>query len=232
MPAPEYTMNSRLYAIASLVRDGSVVADIGTDHGYLISYLVGTGRCPSGYACDLNEKPLARARQTLAGHGLSESVKTFCTDGLQGFSAQDAAKVQDIVIAGMGGDLIAAILTAVPWTQNPNLNFVLQPMTKPEHLRRALYHGGFAIRHEKAVESAGFVYTVLSVHYTGKCRSLLPLEEWTGCMEPVDDASCVYLIRVRNLLQKKADGFSRAGRTDKASYYTALAKAVADKLST
>ena len=45
-------LDSRLSAVASLVRKGSVAADIGTDHGYLLCWLIQNGISPSGIAAD------------------------------------------------------------------------------------------------------------------------------------------------------------------------------------
>ena len=45
-------LDERLSAVASLVRNGKRVADIGTDHGYLVAYLVENGVCPGGIAAE------------------------------------------------------------------------------------------------------------------------------------------------------------------------------------
>ena len=56
-------LDERLQLVASFVRPGSVVADIGTDHAYLPVQLVKTGICPKAYACDLREGPFQNARK-------------------------------------------------------------------------------------------------------------------------------------------------------------------------
>ena len=50
-------LTRRLAALYNFVAPGRVVADVGTDHGYLIAELVESGRCPRGYACDINPQP-------------------------------------------------------------------------------------------------------------------------------------------------------------------------------
>ena len=45
-------LDSRLSAVASLVRDGKTVADIGTDHAYLLAFLLQEGRIEKGIAAD------------------------------------------------------------------------------------------------------------------------------------------------------------------------------------
>ena len=51
-------LDSRLSAIAALVRPGRPAVDVGADHGYLISYLAAKGIVPRGIACDINPQPL------------------------------------------------------------------------------------------------------------------------------------------------------------------------------
>ena len=53
-------LSKRLAAIASFVDDGLVVADIGTDHGFLPISLVQEGRVPRALACDVRKGPLPR----------------------------------------------------------------------------------------------------------------------------------------------------------------------------
>ena len=62
-------LDDRLSAVAGLVRNGKRVADIGTDHGYLVAYLVENGMCPSGIPADLRKGPLENARQTVIQQG-------------------------------------------------------------------------------------------------------------------------------------------------------------------
>ena len=65
-------LSNRLGQIARMVQPGSVVADIGTDHGQLMVYLAQNGTIRRGYACDINEKPLNKARQIIADYGLED----------------------------------------------------------------------------------------------------------------------------------------------------------------
>ena len=97
-------LDDRLKSVASLVRNGKRVADIGTDHGYLVAYLVENNICPCGIAADLRKGPLENARQTVIQQGLSDKIELILSDGLENISPDSC---DDIVIAGMGGNLIA-----------------------------------------------------------------------------------------------------------------------------
>ena len=50
-------LDTRLQAVADMVRPGSRVADIGTDHGYVVAHLLSVGKCPSAIAADLASSP-------------------------------------------------------------------------------------------------------------------------------------------------------------------------------
>ena len=215
----------RLRLAASLVRPGAVVADIGTDHGFLVCHLVGSGHCPRGFACDINPAPLQRARRTVENQDLSTRIELLLTDGMNGLQGKD---VDDFVIMGMGGELIAKILGSQPWAQNPHFHFVLQPMTRAEHLRRFLYQSGFAIQKEVAVMAGRFVYSIFSVTHTGFVREIEDLFAWTGLLwYNRDEESLVYLARVAAQLRAVADGLRRThGRAGDADHYHALAEEI------
>ena len=65
MNKAQFHLSGRLAAVAAMVSPGTVIADIGTDHGYVPAYLVGERICPRAVAIDINEGPLRHARQTV-----------------------------------------------------------------------------------------------------------------------------------------------------------------------
>ena len=187
-------LDPRLEALAQLVRPGARCADVGCDHGHLIAWLCASGRVPGGYACDINSKPLEKAAFALSQYGLTGRVKTVLCDGLAGIGP---GQVEDVVIAGMGGDLIWQIIAACPWSRDPALRFVLQPMTKGHRLRQALYAGGFTLLQERAAVAGGFAYTAMQAAYTGQRR-----------------AAQAYLARAAHLVGERLAGLRQAGRPE------------------
>ena len=157
------TLDKRLSAVAALVRQGSRLADIGTDHAYLPAYLVQAGVCPSAIASDIGAGPLEAARHTVTAAGLTSRIALRLGDGLSTVSAEE---VEDIAIAGMGGETIAAILEAAPWVQNEDIRLILQPMTRAEDLRRWLLQNGFAVMEEHLITDGRHLYPVLAAEYT------------------------------------------------------------------
>lgn len=157
------TLDKRLSAVAALVRQDSRLADIGTDHAYLPVHLVQAGVCPSAVASDIGAGPLEAARRTVTENGLTSEIALRLGDGLSTVSADE---VDDIAIAGMGGETIAAILEAAPWTQNEDIRLILQPMTRAEDLRRWLLTHGFSVLEEHLVTDGRHLYPVLAAQYT------------------------------------------------------------------
>ena len=162
-------LDDRLRTIGELIRPGARVADVGCDHGYLICALTEAGRIPGGIACDVKEGPLSQARHEIEQRTLSDRIDCRLGDGLSVVSSDEA---DDIVLAGMGGELIASILEACPWPDKSGKKFLLQPMTRAPLLRRWLYAHGYQIESETACMAAGRPYTVMLVSYTGKEVSL------------------------------------------------------------
>ena len=157
-------LDARLAAAAAYVRPGSTVADIGCDHGKLSAWLAGSGRCPLGFACDLREGPLQKARETCAPW--ADRVVFRLGSGLKVLAPGEA---QDIVIAGMGAETIMEILDAAPWVFDGRYNLILVPATKHSLLRRWLARRGFALQSETLCTAAGRWYAVMNARYTGIC---------------------------------------------------------------
>jgi len=193
----------RLSLCAEMVREGSRLADIGTDHAYLPIELCLDGRIPCALACDINPLPLRSAQENITRYGLSEKIQTRLSDGLKKVRSDE---VDDIVIAGMGGELIRDILAAAPWTKNGEKHLVLQPMTHHEDLVYWLYENGFEIISQKAVLDEGKYYTVLAANYTG---SIPPCDSYTalvGKLDLSDKNSRGFLHRSLHNLRNKSKG--------------------------
>ena len=76
------SLRPRLKMAADMVRCGSSLADIGTDHGYLPAWLVKSGKCKSAVAADLRKSPLENAAETIRIYGVEDKVSLRLSDGL------------------------------------------------------------------------------------------------------------------------------------------------------
>lgn len=133
------------------------MADIGTDHAYLPTYLIESGAVPSAIAGDVMPGPLEAARQTVEAAGLADRIELRLGDGLQ---VLRPGEVVTVTLCGMGGALMASLLEAVSLEGIERL--VLQPMESPERLRAWLTGHGWRIVHEELVEDAGRIYVVMA----------------------------------------------------------------------
>lgn len=160
----ELTLSPRLAAAAGMVRKGGEICDVGTDHALLPCrlYLDGERKLT---AADINEGPLLCAKQTVMHYiGKEDAVRLVLSDGLDKIDYAD-----DVIIAGMGGELIARIVLGCRFL-NENTHFILQPMTKAEVLRRELYKNGFYIEKELTARENNRNYVIMSVYFGGeKC---------------------------------------------------------------
>jgi tRNA (adenine22-N1)-methyltransferase len=114
-------------AIASFIHRGASVADIGTDHGFLPVYLAQNGLARSIIASDISAGSLEAARRSATNYGVSDKITFIVAPGLSGIKETD---VDTIVIAGLGGETIAAILNEAPWTRYSDIKLILQPQSK------------------------------------------------------------------------------------------------------
>ena len=73
----------RLLAIANMIFDGEIVADIGTDHAYLPIYLVKAGKATKIYATDIAKEPLSIAKTNLMNFNVIDDVELILADGIK-----------------------------------------------------------------------------------------------------------------------------------------------------
>ena len=158
------TPSARLCSALPYLTWGGAVIDVGTDHAYLPIYLVGQNISSRALACDINRGPIENAQRNIAAAGLNTKIDTLCTDGLHG---TEGFCPDDILIFGMGGELIIRILSEAPWVKNPNIGLVLQPMTRAHLLRRWLLENGFAIVGETIAHEDRY-YQTIAARYCGK----------------------------------------------------------------
>lgn len=161
-------LSPRLLTAVPYIRNVGLVADIGTDHAYLPIYLCESGRlsasaAPCAIAADIHRGPVERASLHIAAAGLSGRIRTVQTNGLTGLDVYDPA---DIIVFGMGGELIAAILAAAPWAHVPTREgfprrFILQPMTHADRLRAYLSAAGLTIVAETLSREGERIYQTL-----------------------------------------------------------------------
>ncbi len=212
-------ISKRLLCCASMVQPGSRVADIGTDHGYLGIYLLQSGAARHVIACDLRKDPLENARRNAKLFGVDGAMELRLSDGLEKILPDE---VDTVVMAGMGGDLIQKILSQCPWRKREGLQFILQPQSAGNVLRRWLCEDGFEIQREEPVQDGHFLYTVMDIRQ-GEPAPLTPGTEYASPALLASGSPLVgnYLARVENALQETVRGLTNAEkqRPERLAYF-------------
>ena len=199
-------LSSRLQLLADWVPQGKTFADVGTDHGYLPVWLRLHGRVPHAIASDLRKGPLERAKETGRIYG-ADGIDYRLANGLADIRPEEA---EVIAIAGMGGENIAGILTAAPWTADGKHTLLLAPHTKAEQLRRFLMERGYMIVREALVRDRGTIYPVMEV--TAGAMNLSVGQIYGGAKLLKDPLGDRYLIEKIIRLQGAVAGANRSGR--------------------
>ncbi len=158
-------LSKRLEAVASLVDEGAIVADIGTDHAYVPIDLVRRGIVSCAIAMDVNEGPLKRAARHVRAAGLGDKIELRLSDGLGALLPKEA---DCVILAGMGGGLVMRILKAHMDVTRSLKSCVLQPQSEIAKVRAFLLEEGFFIMDEQMIYEEGKYYPMMKALPPGK----------------------------------------------------------------
>lgn len=166
-------LSKRLQTVATHVPREARLADIGSDHAYLPVYLANHGRIQMAVAGEVARGPYDNATEEIKQAGLTDVIESRLADGLSAIESTD--NINTIVIAGMGGTLIANILTAGVKRLRDQERLILQPNVGEYKVRQWLQNNRYQIVDEDILEEDGHVYEVIvadpgveSVTYTAE----------------------------------------------------------------
>ncbi|MEJ8547994.1 tRNA (adenine(22)-N(1))-methyltransferase [Brevibacillus borstelensis] len=154
-----WMISRRLQTIARFCPKGARVADIGSDHALLASYLIREGIASFVVAGELNEGPYQAALKQIHTIQAQDKVSVRKGDGL---SVVSQGEVDVVCIAGMGGQLIVSILSAGADKLQGVSRLILQPNVGEEHVRRWLMENDWQLSAETILEEDGIIYEVLA----------------------------------------------------------------------
>jgi len=210
---PLFILGERLQLCASMVRPGAAMADIGTDHAYLPIWLAKQDLIAYSIAADVKLGPLQKAQINIQRYHVQNTVSARLSDGLNAIFAPEA---DDIVIAGMGGEMIIKIITDAPWLKDKQKHIILQPMTSAEQLREFLAEQGFAVLKEQAVVEDGRVYSALLAEYSTEKISVDELYPHIGKLDAGTPDNCAYIRRRVTNLEKRMHGLNLSQKKEEA----------------
>lgn len=156
----------RLNKICRMIEKNAIVADIGTDHGKVPLYLIETGKCKKVIATDISAKSLSKLEHILQTRGdwgdaylrRSSRIVLRVGDGLQCIRPYE---VNAVIVSGLGGQLIAEILTRSDEVARSLDYLVLQPNNGHRHLRHLLHEAGYRIVEEDDLIENGHYYPII-----------------------------------------------------------------------
>lgn len=127
-------ISQRLQTIINMAQTGNVMADIGTDHAYVPISLIKNKAYLKAIAADVNQNALMIAQKNIDLYGLSNVIDCVLSNGLENIDIS----LDCIIISGMGGEVIADILSKSLEKIYCAEHLILQAQSKPELLRKTL----------------------------------------------------------------------------------------------
>lgn len=145
----------RLDILVSYIDENKIVADVGADHG-ITSIKVYEEKNPKKViATDISANSLQKLRDKLENNNYN--IETIVTDGIYALNQE----VNQIIISGMGGFLIAEILERGIEVAKNAEKLILQPNNSQTHLRKWLHDNNFEIIDENICKEEGYFYNII-----------------------------------------------------------------------
>ena len=149
-------LSKRLQAIHDMLPKG-VTADVGSDHGKLMIAFFKSGKVTKGYAIENKKGPYQRLVKALEKEGLIDDIIPLFSDGIEDLPPE----VKNIVLAGMGGDLIIKILKKHPEKLKLVSTIIVDAHGAVAKVREEISQMGYIIADEKMVKEDDKFYEII-----------------------------------------------------------------------
>ncbi len=149
-------LSRRLKIISQFIEPEDVVGDIGTDSGQLPIFLALHGH-KYVYASDNKKGPFDNLNKKVKEANLERVIKTALRDGLDRLPK----KVNTLVIAGLGGELLCEILSKGQKKLDNIKKLILAPNNSEPSVRKMLSFLGFMIIDEEVVKEGRHFYEII-----------------------------------------------------------------------
>ncbi len=167
----------RINQIVNLIKPGSIVIDVGSDHAKLAIKLLTNKIATFVYNIEVNQAPLDNTIKNLDKFHLLDKTQNILNDGLKNFQIKD--KINYCVIAGMGAKNIANIIENKP--NNLNIeNFILVPNNNAWFLRRYLKENKYKVVYEEIIKESNHFYELIQVSLKNGKKIITLEDEYFG----------------------------------------------------
>ena len=148
--------SKRIETLCALLKPTTTFADVGCDHGYCSEYMLKNGLCEFAILSDISKGSLEKATTLLKKYVEKGKAKGVLGNGFFGVPKD----TEEVLIAGMGGEEIVAILSHERYGFMPE-KFVFQPMLNPDKLRSYILENGGFIERDYTFMADGKFYDVI-----------------------------------------------------------------------
>lgn len=152
-------LTDRLQMLADQIEQNETMADIGTDHGFLPIYLWENKISPKVIMADISPGSLDKAKMNGKMLYPEQLFDLRLGNGIQ---ILDNGEVDAVVIAGMGGKLMAQILGEDLQKTKSFKKLILQPRNGQGKLRHWLVTNGFSIIRESLVQEGKYICEIIT----------------------------------------------------------------------
>ncbi|WP_194241263.1 tRNA (adenine(22)-N(1))-methyltransferase [Bacillus fonticola] len=170
-------LSQRLECVLSYIPIGSVLVDIGSDHAYLPTEAVKRGVVQKAIAGEVAQGPFLAAQKEVIQSGLTASIDVRKGNGLEVLEKEEG---DCIVIAGMGGTLIASILENGKDKLSKNMTLILQPNIGGKSVRNWCVQNGWKCVDECVMKEDGHLYEIIVAVFSPAESHLTEKEQLFG----------------------------------------------------
>ena len=195
----EQRLSERLERVAAHVPAGARLADIGSDHGYLLVALMTRGVIAAAVAGEVALTPFHAAQRTVRENGLSQQIAARLADGQAAIEPE--VRLSAISLCGMGGETIRDILDRDKARLTGEERLILQPNGGEQPLRQWLMDNRYRILHEEVLRENRFNYEIIVAERSGPVR-YTPQELYFGPLQ-LQERSPAFLAKWQRLLHLK-----------------------------
>ena len=161
----------RLSSVAKYINGYDTLADIACDHGYLGIYAAKNYSLKEVLLTDINEMPLASAKENIRKFNLDDVITTKLGNGLKPLT-----KDYDVIsICGIGGILMTEILKNDLERIKNSKRLILCPNTDSYNVRKFINDNNFKIEFEEVVYDYKF-YEIIVCSYNDEFSNYNELE--------------------------------------------------------
>ena len=186
-------LDEAVKSVFEILNKPLIVADIGTDHGYLAESLSKESFVQKVLASDISSKSLSKLEKIIENRKLKK-IETFVGDGLIPIKKADVS-----VIAGIGGHEIIKILNTQN-IANSGMNkcdyFVLQPAQNVNELRIWLFENKVKVLKDYVIFDSDRFYPIIIVDVSKKQRNRKSIYNvWLGRDNTLENEDFVLFIK-------------------------------------